>query len=181
MKQLFFALCIFIVAVRPAIGNEKKRTNKPVEVVIDFIYHDFPGKVEVYDVNESSQLDISETRNVSQKKDLPVLKKNDGKFTLRPGQSRTVVLVVENKSEQDWYFNATPHAINPIEASVNQKFECLCNHSVFRSDKKSLWYRIVRFELERNFSAPSIRLTHNILGINSKDAKEKYNEMLFDK
>lgn len=181
MKKFFFVLYIFIVASSAAIGNEKKRTNKPVEVVVDFIYHSFPGKVEIYDVKNESQLDISETRNVKNRDELPVLKRNGGKFSLRPGQSRTVVLVVENNSGKDWYFNATPHAINPIEASVGQKFECLCNHAVFRADKKALWYRIVRFELDKDFAAPSIRLTHNILGIKSEDAKEKYNEMLFDK
>lgn len=181
MKKFFVVLCIFIVTIEPAIGNEKKRTNKPVEVVVDFIYRNFPGKVEIYDVKETSQLDISETRNVNKKSDLPVLKRNGGKFTMRAGQARTFVLVVENKTDKDWYFNATPHSITPIEASVSQRFECLCNHAVFRADKKSLWYRIVRFELDKDFSASSIRLTHNILGIKSEDAKEKYNEMLFDK
>jgi len=181
MKMISVVFCCLIVAANVALGNEKKRTEKPVQVIVDFIYHNFPGKVDLYDVKESSQFDISETRSVVKRADLPVTKSNGGKLEMRPGQAKTFVLVVENKTDKDWYFNATPHSITPAEASVDQKFECLCNHAVFRADKKSIWYRIVRFELGKNFSASSIRLTHNILGIKSEDAKEKYNELLFDK
>lgn len=100
---------------------------------------------------------------------------------MSPGQAKTLVLVLENRSDKNLFFNATPHSIEPIEASVGQKFECLCNHSIFNLNGKSFWYRMVRFELEKDFSQKKIRLIHNIIGVKSTDVKEKYNEMLFDK
>jgi hypothetical protein len=176
---------MFILSYKPTLAADKVPSpalppSKPVNVQIDFLYHDFPGKVEIYEVKKSSQYDISETKVVRNKKDLPILGNLKGRFTLLPGKSKTFVLVVENKTNIDWYFNATPHSILPVESTVGQKFECLCNHSIYKADKKSYWYRIVRFELDKSFEGQSIRLTHNIIGIKEADAKEKYNEMLFN-
>lgn len=168
----------------PHVAKETKsispsKKSKKVSAKFDFIYKDFPGKIELYEVSDSSVLDITETRVVANKKDLPVKKKMTS-LTMSPGEARTFVLVVENKTNTDWYFNATPHSITPIEASVGQKFECLCNHSIFKAQKKAFWYRIVRFEIEKDFSSASIRLTHNILGVKSEDAKDKYKDILYN-
>lgn len=172
---------LFLLVAPVSFAEHPSKAAKKVKVKIDFIYNDFPGKIEVYDVKDSSKFDISETNVVSTKEELPVTKKNKGAFTLSAGESRTVVLVVENTTGRDWYFNATPHSILPIEASVAQKFECLCNHSIFNAKKKSFWYRIVRLDLEKDFTAPSIKLTHNIIGVKNADAKGKYKDLLHDK
>lgn len=179
-NTLFLGLLLLIIAPGATAEGPSKAIKK-VKVKIDFIYKDFPGKIEVYDVKDSSKFDISETNVVDKKEELPITKKNDGRFTMSAGESRTVVLVVENNTGRDWYFNATPHSILPIEASVAQKFECLCNHSIFNAKKKSFWYRIVRLELEKDFNSSSIQLTHNIIGVKNADAKGKYKDLLHDK
>ena len=50
---------------------------------------------------------------------------------------------------------------------------------IYKVQKKSIWYRIVRFELEKDFNGSSVDLTHHIIGVDSKAANGKYREMLY--
>lgn len=152
---------------------------KKVHVKISFLYDSFPGKMEAFDVRPASKFDISETRNVADMKQVPATEKLASSFDMNPGQSKTFVLVIKNDTDQDWFFNASPHSIMPMESSMGQKFECLCNHMIYKVQKKSIWYRIVRFELEKDFNGSSVDLTHHIIGVDSKAANGKYREMLY--
>lgn len=150
------------------------------EIKVTFAVKNFPSPMAVYEVAKNSRYDIYETKVVKKVADVP--KSGPAKTTFRvesKARGRTMVLVTENKSDKTLYFFASPHLIHPAKASTGLKFLCLCNHQLYEVPPKSVWYRIVRVELDPSYKSKTSELNHTIVGINEKDALTTYKDQLY--
>jgi hypothetical protein len=153
---------------------------KEAVVKIRWRYESFPEKVQLYDVSEEVRFDISQTKSVERIDDAPLNGEFPDTFRMDTGTSRSFALVIDNKSGSDLYFFATPHVIHPGEAAHRHRFECLCNSKVFKVPKGRVWYRIVRFDLEKDFDKPELEATHTIVGLSEKEVQSKYQKALYE-
>jgi hypothetical protein len=158
-------------------------TAAAVNVTLKWKYDHFPLKVELYDVSASARNEISETGShpLSDKKaEVPFTTKwKSDSFQLRPGEAKPLVLVVKNESDRDRFFFATPHTIEPEAAALGHHFECLCNHSIYRVPAKSVWHRVVRLQVWRNYEFKRLSIEHAIVGVSQQDANGKYKDRLY--
>lgn len=175
LKFLIFFLAFFLSGALVAQTSKKNS----VQASFSFEYKNFPLKVETYNVKPGSRYDIAETRNVKDMSKAPVTNMFKGKLSLERGSKESFALVIKNQSDKDQYFFASPHLIDPIESTRGQHFECLCNHHLFRVKKKSVWYRIVAYEIAADYSFANVDLKHTIIGIPESEAKKKYKDAVY--
>ena len=151
-----------------------------VDVRIVWDYKDFPLKVELYAVRKGSEAQVSQTKVVLNLEEAPIQGKPIDRLLLSPNSSKVGVLVVHNPSDQDVYFFAVPHMVNPAHASAGHYFECLCVGYVYKIPKKSNWYRIVRVNLDKSFyGVQNFEIKHEIIGVTATDANSKYKQKLY--
>ncbi len=151
-------------------------------VQLTWKYEDFPLKMQVFNVKPQKSKFISETANVKMISDSPALGEIKGPVLVQSNTSYPVVLIVENKTDQDQYFFAVPHELHPPDASVGHYFECLCVGKVYKIPSKKIWYRIARINLDKTFqNMKKFEIDHKIVGIKKADALTKYAERLYEK
>jgi hypothetical protein len=151
-------------------------------ISITWTKKDFPLEMEIYSVRPEKAAFVTETGHVKDIKDSPADKLLNGKMTVQTNSSEPAVLIVKNPTEKDFYFFAVPHELNPHHASAGHYFECLCNSRVYKVPAKSVWYRIVRVNLNSSFqNLKSFEINHQLIGISEADAKGKYKDRLYEK
>lgn len=143
----------------------------PVRVNIAWDYRDIATKVEIYEPKGHPRL--WETKAVKTATELPITGKIDGSaFDLVPGQKKRFVLTMRNDTDRTLYFFAAPHQVHPVEHSLGFKFKCLCVNHAFTVAPKETWYRVVEFYLSDGFVGNELTISHTIIGIDDKRAKE---------
>lgn len=173
IEKSFFIFIFLLIAV--------KSEAQPIAVYLKWKYENFPLKVQVYSVKKEKFEYISETRNVDNLASTAGDKKISDHLNVQINSSQPAVLVVENTTDQDLYFFAVPHELRPHEASTGHYFECLCIGKLYKVEAKKTWYRIVRVNLDKNFSGKkSFEIEHQIIGVSKNDALGKYRERLYD-
>lgn len=136
--------------------------------------------MQVYELRDGSLDAVTRTRVTRSESQLPIGKEIKGALVLQPGRARTFVLVMRNTTDKEFHFFATPHIPSPPEASIGYLFECLCNSHVFKIASKSIWYRVVRLELNENFSTPKSSLKHTLVGVPADEVGVKYKKVIFN-
>ncbi len=141
------------------------------KVSIDWLYKDTAAKIELYEPKDRPRL--WETRSVKSMSELPVAGKiQDAAFKLAPGEKKRFVLVVRNDSDKPLYFFAAPHQALPVEHTLGFKFKCLCVNHAFIVPPREIWYRVVELQMSEGFVGDTLAITHTIIGIDEKRAKE---------
>lgn len=152
-----------------------------VAVTVGWKYHNFPLKIELYEPSDRFRNMISKTAFLPAKEPVPAIGKrwegDTKKVSVESGLP--FVLVIRNDTDQDHYFSAAPHLVEPPEAALGHLFECLCNHSVFRIPAKTVWYRIVRINFWRPFPHPKLKLIHSIFGVSAQEAAGKLKSRVY--
>ena len=158
-------------------------TASAVDVSISWNYDKFPLKVQLYTPKPDFAKSISNTGNVKSIDQSPADKKiQDSFLKIKADDSMPAVMIIENKTDEDYYFFAVPHEVHPPTASVGHYFECLCVGKVYKVAAKSVWYRIVRVNLAKTFkNVAKFDINHKIIGVAKKDLETKYKDMLYDK
>lgn len=152
--------------------------------VISFKYESEIPRIELFEVNPLLSNFVNRTGiypHGSPPSPAPAGKKwAKNSFELSPGKYRSFVLLMKNDSDKDRYFFAVPHLVKPGSAALGHHFECLCNHSVFKVPRGHSWYRIVRLQLSKHFSAASIELTHSIVEVSEAEVQTTYAGKVFN-
>lgn len=149
-------------------------------VDVSFKSKDFPLAVKLYEPNAEKSKKVSETKVVDNKSALPVQGEIRGAFKIASGESKSMVMVVENTTGKDIYFFVAPHTMHPDHASAGFYFECLCNHSVYKLAAGKTWYRILRLNLSKDSKAKNFKVEHQIIGLSESVAKEKFAKRIYD-
>lgn len=151
-----------------------------IKVQLKWTYKNFPFQMQVYDVTQAMAPYISKTAIVKTLQDAPILSKRTTPIKMKANSSHPQILVVENSSDKELFFFAVPHEVHPVQASAGHFFECLCIGRVFSVPAHSIWYRIVRINLNSSFqNVSSFTIEHQVVGISEKEAKGEYKERLY--
>lgn len=111
---------------------------------------------------------VSETGEYKGRDQLPILNAiKDGKVKATPGETKIIILVVKNKADKPLKFAVAPHNVDPIEASLGIKFNCLCNGHTYSVAANSAWYRIMELKTLKPVEALSeeVLLEHQIFPV----------------
>ena len=151
-----------------------------VAVDVSWKYKNFPLQIQLYNVTPAKASYISETEIITDLAKAPINEKLSN-IKMNSNSSKPAVLVIENKSAQDVYFFAVPHQVDPVTASAGHFFECLCIGKVYKIPKNSIWYRIVRINLNSSFQKAShFKIEHQIIGLSEKEVQESYSDRLYN-
>ncbi len=151
------------------------------DVKITWSYENFPLKINIAEVAEEKKVFISETNSFKNIKDSIIKKKlTDNIIRAEHKTSSPFALLIENTTDQDYYFFAVPHELNPHHASAGHYFECLCNGRVFMVPANSSWYRIVRLNLNDSFQKiKKFEINHKIVGLKKNEVMLNYKDRLY--
>jgi len=167
-KFAFFPL-VFITLISFQIYSGKSE----IKIKIGWTYEKSPGKMEIYEYNPASNLQLWETGEKKNLRDLPVKKKiTDSQFDSAPGDNKKFVLVMKNESSEKKYFFAAPHIVEPGDHALGYKFKCLCVNIVFHVSPEMYWYRIVEIRISPRVKQGTVEFIHQIIGLNEKEANE---------
>lgn len=150
------------------------------QIAIKFENKNLIPKMELYEVREDTLDTVARTKVVHDFKQLPLGKKINETIKITPGKARTFALVMSNTTDKNVYFFATPHIPHPPDASIGYFFECLCNNHVYKITPKSVWYRVVRLEINKSFSPKKSEITHTLVGVPESDVGTKYKKVIFN-
>lgn len=156
------------------------RQTLAAEVDVSFKAKDFPLAVKLYEPNAEKSKKISETKVIDNKSSLPVTTEIHGAFKILAGESKSLVMVIENTTNKDMYFFVAPHTMHPDHASAGFYFECLCNHSVYKLPAGKTWYRVLRLNLIKDSHAKTFKVEHQIIGLAENVVKEKYAKRIYN-
>lgn len=162
--------------------NEEAKTRPPeqadsIAVKLEFTYNNFLLPVRVFELNDQKGT-TGRWRVVKNKKALPFGSELTGKpIRIRKGVTRSVVISVENTTDKDLYFYASPHDTVPSENSLGNKFFCFCYGHVYKVPAKATWYRIAQLNIEKNSFGNEIAFKHRVIGISPEKVKQYLENM----
>lgn len=179
MKKKLISLSLLILFFAGSMGTAKPST---VEVDLTWSNENLPLKMQVYSVKKDHESFISETKVVKSLQEAPVVSDLKGHVVATLNGSTTVVLVMKNDTDKDVYLFAVPHELNPHHASAGHYFECLCIGRVYKIPQKTIWYRIVRINLNSTFQAmKSFEINHKLIGLTKEQVEADYKDRLYEK
>ncbi len=171
MKVKKISTLLILLFVRQALA---------AEVDVSFKTKDFPLAVKLYEPNAEKSKKVSETKVIDSKASLPITKEIRGAFNILGGESKSLVMVIENTTGKDMYFFVAPHTMHPDHASAGFYFECLCNHSVYKLPAGKTWYRVLRLNLVKDSRVKFFKVEHQIIGLAENVVKEKYAKRIYN-
>jgi len=174
---------MLILKMMLLLGNLSFASASPVQVNITWSYQNFPSHIELYEpIDSYSGKFVAQTKVIDKLSEAPLGKKITGPLSVKLKSSTSAILVVENKTDEELYFFAVPHVLNPHHASAGHYFECLCNSKVYRVPPGKFWYRIVRVNLNSSFQKiKAFEINHQIVGIAKSQALGEYKDQLYEK
>lgn len=148
----------------------------PTNIIIEWTYKNIKGlKIELHEVDEKIPLWNTKNSQTLENTGIKDLIK-DNSLTVEPNRRRKFALVAFNNTNKPIYFFAAPHSTTPDELSLGLRFKCLCVNHAFKIEPKMYWYRVVELRLDPGYNAKKMKITHSIIGVDSKKAKEFRNE-----
>ncbi len=142
------------------------------------------NRIQTYSVKDEFKYSIARTGTAANLDKTPAKAKIDSHFTFtKDAHETSFVLIVENKTKNTTYFFAAPHTYKPEGASISAVFECLCNHHVYVIPPKSVWYRIVRVDVDFDTLPKGVKqaeLIHDFIEVSESDAKSKYRKLMYE-
>lgn len=175
MKNYTFFAALFVVFFA---GHSALARN--VDLAVGFDYKGLNQHMQLYTLKDGVLDTVAKTRVVKSLAKAPVGKLIQGSLKMKAGEGQTFVLVMNNKSDKDIFFFAAPHIPSPPEASIGFFFECLCNSHVYKVTPHSIWYRVVRLEINEDFSPAKAEIRHTIVGVKAADVGTKYTKVIFN-
>jgi len=155
-----------------------------IQVQVRFKYPDSNLRIEMYEAQPAYIFSVARTALVKNLKDAPIGEKLKLPLMIAENDSKTFVLVVQNKTDSARYFFANPHTYDPSHMSLDALFECLCNHHVYKIPPQSVWYRIVRIRFEnenKNWKgSKKIDLNHTVVEVPEAKALKEYKQMMYE-
>lgn len=161
-----------VAKAAPASAPLKSDQGAYFDVSWDFNYINFPGKVAVYQVDPDWNYDMSQTRIVALGK-LPFTKKARMPFRMNSRGRATLALVVENTTNQPWYFFANFHQLEPSKNGYGLQMLCLCINHLFEVPANSAWYRIVGLWGRRITGGRRVSIRHDVVGMTKEEVERK--------
>ncbi|MDH4262526.1 MAG: hypothetical protein OEV78_05705, partial [Spirochaetia bacterium] len=144
-----------------------------VKVKISWSYENISEKIELFEYNPASQLNLWATGEKKTEKELPISKKISGsQFISTPGENYRFVLVMKNTSSEKKYFFAAPHIAQPGGYSLGFKFKCLCVNMVYNVSPGMYWYRVVELRISPAVKSGEIDFHHQITGLSEPESQE---------
>ena len=175
------ALIVFgLILAQVANGNQSN-----LDVTISFRYPKSNKlKIDLYSVKPEFMYSIARTGVSENLNKTPADQKISNKFEFNSTKTEvSFVLVVKNDGPQPKYFFATPHTYKPEATALSAVFECLCNHHVYSIPPKSIWFRVVRLDVNFDLvpkGARKLDLVHVVIEVSETDAKSKYRQLLYE-
>lgn len=176
-----FAIFTFLIAAASVTHAGKLKDDgkilppeqaQTIDVKLEFVYNNFLLPVRVFEFNEQKG-QTGRWKVVKDKKSLPFGSELTGKpIKIRKGVSRNVVISVENTTDKDLYFYASPHDTIPSENSLGNKFFCFCYGHVYKVPAKATWYRVAQLNIEKNSFGNEISFKHRVIGISPEKVKQ---------
>lgn len=161
--KIFSIICSFVL-----LGAHSSFASTEATYNIKWSYKGLPIEIEMYDGPPSLVARASEAGEFKGRENVPVMNKlKDGKIKVPQGESRAIVLVIKNKSDSPLKFAVAPHGVEPVEASLGIKFNCLCNGHTFNIPPKTSWYRILELKTIKSVETPKkeVTLDHHIFRV----------------
>ena len=144
-----------------------------VKVKISWSYENISEKIELFEYNPASQLNLWATGEKKTEKELPISKKiSSSQFISAPGENYRFVLVMKNTSSEKKYFFAAPHIAQPGGYSLGFKFKCLCVNMVYNVSPGMYWYRVVELRISPAVKSGEIDFHHQITGLSEPESQE---------
>lgn len=165
MKGYRLFAILFLMAI------ESVQALAGVKVNIGWEYRGVESPIELFEVKGRPHL--WETKSVKSSETAPIgTRIGTSAFEMSPQEVRRFVLVMKNNSDKPIYFFAAPHQVLPPEYSLGFKFKCLCVNHAYTVGPHETWYRVVELRLSDGFVGDKMSITHTIIGIDAKRAKE---------
>lgn len=177
MKQKIISVGLILLSL-----SQSVYARPTTQVKLTWDNESLPLKMQVYTVKKEKAAFISETGVAKTLQETPAVAEVRGPITATLDGGTPEVLIMKNDSDQDVYFFAVPHEMNPHHASAGHYFECLCIGRVYKVPKKSVWYRIVRINLNNSFEKlKSFEINHKLIGLTKAQVDEQYKDRLYEK
>lgn len=143
-----------------------------VKVKILWEYTNLPHAMKIYEVDPKKKTRLWEMGSVKVLTEAPVTSEIvESTLLMKPGQKKRFVLIFTNPDPKPYYFFAAPHHAVPAEHSLGFKFKCLCTNHAYTAGPHEIWFRVVEFNLSKDFEGTELSLSHNVIGI----TKERMN------
>ncbi len=151
------------------------RPSSSVNVKIRWEYKGLAGPLEIYEAVPGKTPGLWSMGSAKSTGELPVGRQiPQSDLRMRPGESKTFVLVLKNQTKAPLYFFAAPHSLNPPELSLGFKFHCLCINHIFAAPAGQYWYRVVQMDLMSSFFGDEIVVTHTLIADPSLMERSKH-------
>lgn len=125
--------------------------------------------MELYEGASQRPVDLWATGSVKSLAEAPVSSRIVGNdLYLKPGSKKKFVLVVKNTTDQDFYFFAAPHSMEPAEGSLGFKFKCLCINHAFYIPPGEIWYRVVELRTGAEAMVKELKIAHTLVGMDEE-------------
>ncbi|XDD51661.1 hypothetical protein AB3N59_07995 [Leptospira sp. WS92.C1] len=143
--------------------------NRQIRVSILWEKKGFPFEMELYEGASQRPVDLWATGSVKSLAEAPVSSRIVGNdLYLKPGSKKKFVLVVKNTTDQDFYFFAAPHSMEPAEGSLGFKFKCLCINHAFYIPPGEIWYRVVELRTGAEAMVKELKIAHTLVGMDEE-------------
>ncbi|EMJ60831.1 hypothetical protein [Leptospira sp. P2653] len=174
-KILILVLFLYLLGCKKEISDSENLEpisfdpNRQIEIRILWEKKNFPLEMELYEGASQRPVELWATGSVGDLSEAPVSSKIEGsELYLKPGSKKRFVLVVKNTTEQDFYFFAAPHSMEPPEVSLGFKFKCLCVNHAFYIPPRETWFRVVELRVGGEAFGKELKISHTLVGMNEE-------------
>lgn len=141
----------------------------PATVAISWDYRDLPKAMRVHEYDASTRLPLWKMGEVAKASELPAGPEiKAAKVSIRPGETRKLVLVYRNETKGLLRFFAAPHHVHPAEGSLGFEFACLCTNHVYAVEPGRIWYRVVELGLHEDFEGVALEVRHALVRVKGR-------------
>lgn len=171
MRRAFFltaalsAAAMTASAGRDPVPGSGEDARAPAVVTLSWEHRGIPEGMRVHEPGPGAEgLELWHTAAAKRLAGVPAgAELAGGKVSLRPGESRRLLLVYRNPGKTTVKFFASPHHVHPDESSLGFEFACLCMNHVYTVAPGGWWWRVVELKLESDFAAAALEVKHVLL------------------
>ena len=153
--------------------SQNSTSKKKEKVNYQFVFHlrNFPLKIKIFDITDKRKLKVGSTAVIKSLKDLPAKREWPNQtVTSFAGEEKKFLFVIENQTDKDFYFYATPHRWDPEEEAIGTTLYCLCYNTLFRIPSGMVWYRVGLLSTQPISGEGKSTIVHRIVGVDKSRA-----------
>lgn len=165
LAAAFSAAALTASAGRLPVAGAGDDSRAPAVVTLAWEHRGIPEGMKVHEPGPgAADLELWHTASAKRFEGIPAgAELAGGKVSLRPGESRRLLLVYHNPGKTAVKFFASPHHVHPDESSLGFEFACLCMNHVYTVPPGGWWWRVVELKLEKDFAAAALEVKHVLL------------------